>query len=256
MKYNDRLFTLATVVLAFAAVCGASLVAAENELCRAAIYRGPGASDTCAQASLEILNSAPNCEAKFVSAEEIQHGALKDFDVVLFPGGTGSGERRALGESGWRELRAFLENGGGYYGTCAGGYMALYSSEREEGRLINAELHDDAWERGEKTLEIEMTEEGLDLFGKEFSGRLNVSYQNGPIIVPANYDKLEPYRVLAYFRTEVAENDSPVGVQIDSPAIAYGPYGKGRVLICSPHPELTPNMNVLVPKLARFAANK
>ena len=256
MKHSRRIFLLVAVAIAFVACKGVCMSAEDGDVCRAAVYRGPGASDTCACASLEILNATPNCEAKYVSPEEIQQGALNNFDVVLFPGGSGSGERRALGESGWRELRAFLENGGGYYGTCAGGYMALYSSEREEGRLINAELHDDAWERGEKILEIEMTEEGIKLFGEEFSGRLNIAYQNGPIIVPANYEKLEPYRILAYFRTEVAENNSPQGVQIDSPAIAYGRYGKGRVLICSPHPELTPCLNSLVPKLARFAANK
>jgi glutamine amidotransferase-like uncharacterized protein len=61
---------------------------------------------------------------------------------------------------------------------------------------------------------------------------------------------------LAYFRTEVAENDSPKGVQIDSPAIISGEYGKGRVILCSPHPELTPSLNEFVPRLTRFAAGK
>ena len=120
MKHSRRIFLLVAVAIAFVACKGVCMSAEDGDICRAAVYRGPGASDTCACASLEILNATPNCEAKYVSPEEIQQGALNNFDVVLFPGGSGSGERRALGESGWRELRAFLENGGGYYGTCAG----------------------------------------------------------------------------------------------------------------------------------------
>lgn len=224
-------------------------------LCKAAVYRGPGASDTCANSTLEILNNTEGYEARFISAEEIQKGGLKDYDVVCFPGGTGSGERRALGDKGWKELWSYLKNGGGYVGTCAGAYLALATNQRPEGNLINAELQEGAWERGEAILEIELTDEGRAILG-DLQGRLNVAYQNGPVFHPANRKDLEPYTVLAYFRTEIAENNAPKGVQIDSPAIATAPYGKGRVVILSPHPELTPNLNMIVPKIVRYAANK
>lgn len=226
-----------------------------SDLCRVAVFRDSGASDTCALASLQILNEARGFVAKFVSADDIRNDVLKDFDVVIFPGGTASGERKALGKDGWKKLVDFLNDGGGYYGTCAGAYLALVNLEREEGRLIDAELQEGEWERGEAILEIELTDEGRDILG-DISGRINVSYQNGPIFHPANYEQLKPYSVIAYFRTEVAENNAPKGVQINSPAIAYGAFGKGRVVICSPHPELTPDLNSFVPKLARFAAGK
>ena len=227
----------------------------EESLCKAAIYRDAGASDVCALATLEILNNTSNCEAAFVSAEEIRNGALNDFDVVFFPGGTASGERKSLGDEGWKQLWSFLENGGGYVGTCAGAYMALVNEERKEGRLIDGELQEGEWERGEAILEIELTDEGRKILG-DYPGRLRVAYQNGPVFHPANYKELAPYTVLAYFRTEIAENNAPKGVQIDSPAIAAGAYGKGRVVVVSPHPELTPNLHVFVPKIARYAANK
>ena len=51
---------------------------------RAAIFRDSGASDTCALASLQILNNTAGFEAKYVSAQEIRDGLLKDFDVVPF----------------------------------------------------------------------------------------------------------------------------------------------------------------------------
>lgn len=223
--------------------------------CKVAVYRGAGASDICANATLEVLNNHEACKAEFISAKEIQSGVLRKFDVIFFPGGTGSGERKALGKEGWSELWSFLQDGGGYVGTCAGAYMALSSDERIEGNLIDAELQEGEWERGEAILEIELTNEGREVLG-DISGRLNIAYQNGPVFHPAKRDDLEPYVVLAYFRTEVAENDSPKGVQIDSPAIATAPYGKGRVVILSPHPELTPNLTFFVPRIALLAANK
>lgn len=226
-----------------------------DQVCKAAVFRDSGASDTCALASLQILNNASGFDASFISAAEIQEGALKNFDVVLFPGGTGSGESKALGDKGWKELRKFLDNGGGFVGTCAGAYLALVNLSRETGRLIDAELQEGEWERGEAVLEIELTEEGRAVLA-DFEGTVDVAYQNGPVFHPANYEELKPYSVLAYFRTEIAENDAPKGVQVNSPAIAYGAYGKGRVIICSPHPELTPNLNCLVPKLTKFAAQK
>lgn len=222
---------------------------------RAAVFRDHGVSDTCALATLQILNNAPDFTASFISAHEIRNGGLKDFDVVLFPGGTGSGESKALGDEGWIALRAFLEEGGGYLGTCAGAYLALVNLERESGRLIDAELQEGEWERGEAILKVELSNEGKKVLG-DIEGWIDIVYQNGPVFHPANYDKLTPYSVLMYFRTETAENNAPRGVQVNSPAIAYGPYGKGRVIICSPHPELTPNMSFIVPKLVKFAAQK
>jgi hypothetical protein len=54
----------------------------------------------------------------------------------------------------------------------------------------------------------------------------------------------------------VAKNNAPKGVQINSPAIAVGPYGKGRVILISPHPEQTPGLEDLVRNAALWAVGK
>ena len=226
-----------------------------NVKIRAAVFRDSGASEMCAFSTLQILNNENDFLAEYVSAKDIQDGKLRDYDVVVFPGGTASGERRALDKTGWKRLIEFLNNGGGYYGTCAGAYLALVNLSREESSLIDAELQEGEWERGEAVLKIELTEEGRELLGGT-NELLDVVYQNGPVVHPANYEKLKPYSVIAFFRTEIAENNAPKGVQVNSPAILYGAYGKGRVVISSPHPELTPNLNYFVPRLVKFAAQK
>ena len=263
MKKYVRLSTAVLFLASLCCFCGTraslateSQVATDSkETIRVAVYRGEGASDTCANASKEILNGTEGFEADFISAGEIQDGKLKEYDVVIFPGGTGSGESKALGDKGWEELRAFVKNGGGYVGVCAGAYLALYKPNRSTGNLISAELQEGEWERGEALLEIEFTEEGRQAFQAP-EGRFNVAYQNGPIVHRAATDALKPYVVLAYFRTEVAENDAPKGVQIDSPAIVAAEYGAGRVLICSPHPELTPNLHYLTAQKVKYVARK
>ena len=247
-------FALVAILILWGATSIVAQEVEQNEL-RVAIFRDSGVSDVCANATLEILNATPNFKAAYVSSKDIQNGVLNDFDVIFFPGGSASAQRKALGDEGWKNLWNFLENGGGYVGTCAGAYLALYSETRREGRLINAELQEGEWERGEAILEIELTEEGREIFG-DFKGTLSIAYQNGPIFHPADYAKLPSYRVLAFFRSEIAENNAPKGVQVNSPAIAVGEYGDGRVVIISPHPELTPNLSSFVPKIARYAVKK
>ncbi|MDO5308963.1 MAG: BPL-N domain-containing protein [Planctomycetia bacterium] len=254
--WNLILLTALLIVLS-TPLCSPSFAQtpASCEDIRVAVFEGSGASAVCMWASYEILNEADGYQATLVSPEQIRGGALKDYDVVIFPGGTASGERNALGPEGWVELRQFISNGGGYLGVCAGAYMALVDSSRSEGRLINAELKEGAWERGDAVLEIELTDEGRQALG-DVAGRFKIAYENGPIIQPANYSELTAFTTLAYFRTEIAKNNAPVGAQVDSPAIAYGAYGKGRVVISSPHPELTPSLKWMTPKLVKLAAQK
>ena len=54
-----------------------------------------------------------------VSGNEIKSGALDDFDILVCPGGSGS-PFDDLGMNGINRIRDFIENGGGYFGICAG----------------------------------------------------------------------------------------------------------------------------------------
>jgi hypothetical protein len=83
---------------------------------------------------------------------------------------------------------------------------------------------------------------------------VKVAYENGPVIGPIQRDDMPPYRTLARFTSEVAENGSPPGIMTGAPAMAEGTFGKGRVIIFSPHPERTPGLERIVPlALVRLA---
>jgi putative intracellular protease/amidase len=189
-----------------------------------------------------------------VGAEEIAAGSLAGFDVVIFPGGSGSKQAAAIGERGRDQVRQFVERGGGYIGICAGAYLC--TSGFDWGlRILDAKTVSPKWQRGEATLKMELTPAGRGILG-DHPAPLDVRYQNGPVITPASLDTVPDYEVLAYFRTEIAKNQTPVGLMVDSPAIASARYGQGRVLFVSPHPEQTSGLEDLVQRGAQWAAGK
>ena len=109
------------------------------------------------------------------------------------------------------------------------------------------------WRRGQAILDLEMTEAGKPLLG-DVPGVFKVRYNNGPILKPWTRTDLPAYTPLTLFRTEVAKNDTPVGVQVNSAAQAIGTFGKGRVFVSSPHPEGTPGLENLIPRGVFWAA--
>lgn len=50
--------------------------------------------------------------------EDLQDGGLDELEILVFPGGSGSGQAKALGESGREIVREFVRRGGGYVGFC------------------------------------------------------------------------------------------------------------------------------------------
>lgn len=102
---------------------------------------------------------------------------------------------------------------------------------------------------------MELTPAGRELFGGP-EGSFACLYANGPIIGPAERPDLPDYEPLAFFRTELAENDTPPGLMVDSPAIVRGRCGQGRVLWISPHPEQTRGLKHVAVRGAFWAGGR
>ncbi|MGZ4986751.1 MAG: BPL-N domain-containing protein, partial [Limisphaerales bacterium] len=64
------------------------------------------------------------------------------------------------------------------------------------------------------------------------------------------------FKTLAVFRTEKAENGSPVGAMVNSPAIVTSTCGKGRVVVISPHPEQSEGTQSMIPAAIKWLSNK
>jgi putative intracellular protease/amidase len=218
------------------------------------VYSGPGAPQSSVDAVVKVMKPFAEATTVIMSGEDVATQNLAAYDVLVFPGGSGSGQSKGIGESGLKNVREFVGNGGGYVGICAGAYLACSNFSWGLG-ILNAGTVSSKWRRGQAILDLEMTEAGKPLLG-DVPGVFKVRYNNGPILKPWTRTDLPAYTPLSVFRTEVAKYGSPEGVQVNAPAQAIGTFGKGRVFVSSPHPEGTPGLENLIPRGVFWAAGE
>jgi hypothetical protein len=100
---------------------------------------------------------------------------------------------------------------------------------------------------------MERTEAGKRVLG-DFPGLLDVPYTSGPVLSPARRRDLPEYVPLALYRREIWEYKPQRGTMIDTPAIVAAQYGEGRVILFSPHPEMTEGLETLITRAVHSTA--
>lgn len=216
---------------------------------RVGVYVDDGAGSSVNDL-LFVLEKLDNVSIARLTAGQIRSGKLADLDLLIQPGGSGSAQGRNLGDVGRQEVRAFVQDGGGFVGICAGAYLAS-ADYTWSLNLLDAKVVDRKhWNRGNATVDIAMTDVGKQFFRTRMK-TLSIFYGQGPLLAPANRPDIEDYETLAVFDSEVAENGAPSGVMIGTTAIAKGRFGKGKVVCFSPHPEMTKGLE----KMVQFAIN-
>ncbi len=249
--------TLASQGMIDAAVSPDLLLAKKDGLLNVGVYDGGGSARSPGPNSFtKILSPMPGVQFTPIGPAEIQDGNLAaQLDVLLVPGGSGSGQAKAMGAAGTQNIRSFIENGGGYVSTCAGTYLATNGYDWSL-KVINLNTLDRKhWKRGKGDVQIEFTEDGKKLIGGA-DGLVTVLYANGPLLGPAESPDLPGFKTLAYFRSDMAKNGAPSGIMPNTPAIVAGEFGKGRVICFSPHPEYTDGLGYLIERAVLWSAQK
>jgi glutamine amidotransferase-like uncharacterized protein len=184
---------------------------------------------------MEIWSAEPEATVHRICSADIRSGCLTQFDLLCCSGGSGSRQATTLGENGRAEIRRFVTQGGDYVGICAGSYLACSGFSWGLG-ILDARTKSSKWKRGRANLPLQLTPAGTLVFttGPETA---TITYNNGPIIQPHQQPDIPDFEVLANFTAEVAQNETPTGIMINSPAIVIGKFGEGDVLCISPHPE-------------------
>jgi glutamine amidotransferase-like uncharacterized protein len=200
-----------------------------------ALYTGAGAGQDRAKL-LETLKSKSNVRVHDRTAEDIRQGKLSGMEIVLHPGGSGGGQGRALEEEGRQAVRKFISEGGGFIGICAGAYLATCHYEWSL-HILDAQVIDrEHWARGTGPVEIALSQSARDAFSID-QEVVTVRYANGPLLAPAQNEKVSDFESLAVYRGEIANNGAPKGVMPGTTAIARGDFEKGKVVCFSCHPE-------------------
>ncbi|MGD2009825.1 MAG: BPL-N domain-containing protein [Desulfobacterales bacterium] len=68
-------------------------------------------------------------DLSFLEESAVQEGGLEGLDVLAVSGGDTFSIAAALGATGARKIKTFIENGGLYIGSCAGAYLPMNSSK-------------------------------------------------------------------------------------------------------------------------------
>lgn len=221
--------------------------------CRVALFHKDGAADDEIQGIKDLISSGCNCE--FLSPTDIRAGALANFNVIVFPGGSGSQQSAALGESGRKTIVDFVYHGGGYVGICGGAFLAAENYDWSLGLADVKTMTGEEYVPGSGILflaarpsalvKMELTSTGEKVL-RSPSGLRDVQYTGGPILSPANRDDLPDYLTLAFYRTEVCKYEQQRGTMVNTPAIIAARFGNGHVILFSPHAEMTPGLKGLV----------
>ncbi|MFX1318143.1 MAG: BPL-N domain-containing protein [Promethearchaeota archaeon] len=183
-----------------------------------------------------------------LSAKQIERGFLQEYDGVIFPGGDEVWTMRTLGKKARNEVVQFVNNGGGYIGICAGGFLAqkstyvAYPSTKDFFGIANAKTPNtppNVWNIGPIIQRIIKPNHPV-MFG--YSGFNEALFYGGP-----TFDAGEGVKVLATLHEIKAEGmvSSPeiYKKMKDNAEVVTTNYGQGKVVLFGSHPELAPDNN-------------
>ena len=203
---------------------------------KVAVYADNGPSGIGAVEWFRLVNESPEMELHLVDGKAIRAGALEGLDLLVMPGGNSKTEFTTLGTNGVEKMKAFIRNGGGYIGTCAGCCL-LMDGEDRRARMM-------PWDRSgteDVTLfpTFNVNEKGAAALGVKKGGHV-IRFHGGPFMWPTT-------NVIADAKMEVwgtMDAEATMKGRVDPKKRMYGAvgliggtYGKGRVFVTSGHPE-------------------
>lgn len=239
---------------------------------RLALYAGSGSDETFSAPLANVLGMG-GFELQLINDREIREGLLADFDILVVPGSPDAGEcyYSGLGDKGYDAIRSFIAAGGHYIGVCGGAYLPLTSYHDKNPYWLNiVEATDeddlDYWRSGSGFVRCRIDDDAHAIFKSVALGRsssLNLVYWEGPAISIRGKN----VKSLAHFEMLLASGKDPLKPHWDlldntmaseavkswhnclTPerfktvlenkcAIAEATFGKGRLLLYSPHPEM------------------
>jgi putative intracellular protease/amidase len=229
----------------------------ENNKLKVGVFKGNGAGAVSVIETIEALKIDTGIWAVPISAAEIQNGDLANFDAIIIPGGSGSKQLNNLGESGADKLRDFAKvQGKGIVGICAGAYF-LSSTKGYPNLHIASSVHLDRphYNRGRGLVQFTTTAKGNDYF-PELAGKNSfLQYYDGPLLAHSDSTPGD-YTELGTFVSDIhPDNFAPQGLTPGKTFLLNEEVGNGRVFLCAGHPESTPGMRWMIPRMIRWVCN-
>jgi len=223
------------------------------------VFDQNGASPINITDAVQALKIDKDISARVISAIDILSGAADDIDIFLFPGGSGRFQTGNLGEQGRQKINDLIKKEGkGAVGICAGAYALTETPDYPGLGLSGAEAidieHDN---RGHGLVKFSLTDAGKEIFPELKDREISYSqYYEGPVLIPAKDSKYK-YNELAVMLSDVhTVEGAPAGMTLNRSFIIITDVEKGRTASIVGHPESTPGMRWIVPRLVRYLAGR
>lgn len=220
------------------------------------VFDGHGGSETCKWEAIEAIKLDKEMEVRLITAADIAGGILKDLDAIVIPGGGGSRQYLNLGHENQERIKAFIKRGNGALGICAGAYLFSetpgYACMGINGACAIDIEHDN---RGHGLAKFTLTAKGRELF-PELAQRDTsyVVYYEGPVI---DTTKTATFETFAIMQSDVhEEGNAPANMTNNRPFFIAGKLGEGRIFSSIAHPEATPGMRWIIPRIIRWTLKK
>lgn len=249
-------FSVLTLSSCNNSVASNSEVAKQKKKVTVAVFNGHGAGSISVIETIEALKIDTGINPIEISALDIQQGKLKGVDVVVFPGGSGSKELNNLGKTGKESIRKFvIDDGKGVVGICAGAFLLSSTPEYPSLQLGSVKVIDRPhYARGKGLVEFKLNEQGLKIFPELKNNPQFAQYYDGPVMEFVNKDS--EFVELGQYVTDIHSNKgAPEGITPGKVFIYNDTPGKGRLFAVAGHPESTPGVRWMIPRMARWAAN-
>ena len=244
---------LALLFCAAAIVCGCTTTppkspspAEKNAACASApqgaaplkvgVYADKGPGGIGAVEWFRLVDESPEMELHLLDGAAVRAGALDGLDLLVMPGGNSMTEFDSLGTNGVERMKAFVRNGGGYVGTCAGCCL-LMDGPKKRARMMP--WNSSGSEGHTMFPTINLNAKGAKALGLK-EGPHVMRYHGGPFLQPttnviadAHMEIWGTFDAEATFKGRI----NPKKKMYGSGAVVGGTYGKGRVFVTSAHPE-------------------
>lgn len=221
------------------------------------IYAGSGTSHSWLW-FVDLFEAAEQYNLAFLDEGYVRNNDILPLDVLIISGGDTFAVAKTLGKTGGLAIKAFVERGGVYIGSCAGAYLPMKSSKKP---LDLFNFVDVKITNLSKTLPIAEQESckffttyGCDFVFhpvREAVALETTSYFNNgatlkfnaPLYGGPGMDALDPSWVLAVYKDFTAKTaylssrETAHKTLIQHGAVVRVPFGKGCFYLLGPHLE-------------------
>ncbi|MBI9055902.1 MAG: biofilm PGA synthesis protein PgaB [Bacteroidales bacterium] len=254
-----RFTYLLIICISILSACTQHKTEQNKNIIRVGIFDTNGDSPGCIVDAYEALRIDSDIKPEVISAATIMSDDILDFDLILFPGGSGKAETGRLGDLGQERIKELVsEHGKSVIGICAGAYILTqteaYPSLDLSGMQATDIEHD---HRGHGIVKFDLTEKGVEIFPELANREISfMQYYEGPVLIPVENAKYNSESIATMLSDVHTVEGAPSNMTNNKAFIITSAVGKGNTASFVGHPETTPGMRWMIPRMVRHLLNK